>query len=432
MDTIEVVELFTKIDAAIEQDESVRALTLILSNFDKLPDPAPLRERTAEVLLQNGREEQAVEIYERVGLHYVNAGHPARAIAVAKKIADIDHDPAPLVDRFTALYNGRSPFVDREQRHATFDPPSDELVTEPEDDSTPPDGLFDAAVSRALDSGFVATEPSEELPPLPLLSELTSEALARVLDALEYRTFSDLVPVMQPKTTGGELIWTVSSDLTIGEKDPTYRLIPGTLLGMNAHGRSSVPTKESVYARNGSQILSLSSDSLEELREELDSFDEELVNLTRNAFTEALLERHPMFEAVEKDGRENLLGKFQGLRVEEGTRVISQDSVSPGLFLILDGEVDVVREDDDWEITIETLGPGEVFGEMGIVSDKPTQANVVMTKAGHLLWLPGDRFQPVASEHPGLAKYAVSLAQERMDDLETTLSAQDLAEISEE
>lgn len=431
MDTFAIVQLFTKIDAAIDQGEPERALRLIWANFEHLQDPAPLRERTARVLAADGREEAAVELYENVGLHYANSGQPARAVAVAKRIADLGRDNAGIVDRFVALYNKKSPFLNPSSGHGTFKAPTEDLITEADAAEAPDEGLAEAAAERALETGYVAEEPSEHLPPLPLLSQLTTEQLETVIEALAYRTFSDLVPVVEADTSGGELIWTVSSDLTIGEQDPDYRLVPGTLLGLNAYGQSPAPTEHAVYARSGSEILSLSADSVRGLIEQMPTLRDRLVELGRDSFLEGLLERHALFGAVADGGRASLMDQFEGLEISSGTRLISQDTKSPGLFLILDGEVDIIREDEDWEITIETLGPGEVFGEVGLVSDQPTQANVEMTKAGHLLHLPSRDFDAVAADYPGIAKYAVNLAQERMDDLETTLSASDLAEISE-
>ncbi len=430
MDSFQAVQLFTQVDAAIEEEEYSRAMRLILANFDRLPDPAPLRERTAAIFARNDHAERAVEIYECVGMHYANSGQPARAIAAAKRMIELDREETSLLDRFTALYNSDSPFLDTEQTHATLEAPHEELVTEP-DASELPSELMEAAADRALESGFLAREPSEYLPPLPLLSQLPSDQLQAFVDALELRTFSDLVPVVDPETSGGELIWTVSGDLTIGEQDPTYRLVPGTLLGMNTYGPSPVPTNRAVFARSGSEILSLRAEALERLVDSLPELDARLRQLTRQGFLEGLLERHPMFESVTDQGREKLLAEFRGLALSEGTRIIRQETTSPGLFLILDGEVDVVRQDEEWEITLETLGPGAVFGEVGLVSDQPTQANVVMTRPGHLLHLPNGDFDDVAADYPGLAKFAVNLAQERIDELETTLSASDLAEISE-
>jgi CRP-like cAMP-binding protein len=430
MDRFEAVELFTQIDAALDQEEFVRAARLIVANFDALADPAPLRERTAQILAANGYEDRAVEVYQTVGLHYANSGQPARAIAVAARIDRLDRDPAGLLDRFTALYNVDSPFLDPGQTHGTFQPPIDQLVTDPKSTDMPSD-LMGVAAERALESGFLAREPSEYLPPLPLLSQLPSEHLEKVLEALEFRTFSDLVPVVDPETSGGELIWTVTDDLTLGEQDPEFRLLPGTLLGMSAYGPSSSAPDEPVFARSGSEILSLPARAVAELSETIPDFADHLARLARRAFIEGLLSEHPMFASVSEQGREQLLEEFEGLHLSEGTRVVRQDTESPGLFLILDGEVDVVRQDEDWEITVETLGPGSVFGEVGLVSDQPTQANVVTTRPGHLLHIPDDDFDDVAAEHPGLAKYAVNLAQQRMADMETTLSASDLAELSD-
>ena len=126
MDFIEVVELFTRIDAAIDQSEPMRALRLIDLNFSRLPDPAPLRERTARILAGNDHTDRAIELFGRVGRHYANAGHPTRAMVVAKQIDRLAGDPSDLVDHLVALYNVRSPLLDRQQSHATFDPPDEE------------------------------------------------------------------------------------------------------------------------------------------------------------------------------------------------------------------------------------------------------------------------------------------------------------------
>ncbi|MFB6351857.1 MAG: Crp/Fnr family transcriptional regulator [Bradymonadaceae bacterium] len=431
MDTFEIVQLFTKIDAAIDQREPEQALQLIWANFGHLSDPAPLRERTARVLAAGEALELAVEIFENVGLHYGHSGQPARALAAAKRIEDLGHDNTGLVDRLVKLYNRQSPLLDPEIGHRTFEAPTTELVTEAEASDAPSDNLVEAAAERALETGYFAEAPDERLPPIPLLSQLNAEQLREVVDTLDYRTFSDLVPVVEPSTHGGELIWTVSSDLTIGEQDPEYRLVPGTLLGLNAYGQSPTPTGRAVYARSGSEILSLSAEAIRGIIEQFPVVRDRLVELSRDAFLEGLLDHHRLFQSVADGGRESLLEQFQGLEISPGTRLIDQNTTSPGLFLILDGEVDIVREDDDWEITIDSLGPGAVFGEVGLVSDQPTQANVEMTKPGHLLHLPSRDFDAVASDYPGIAKYAVNLAQQRMDELETTLSASDLAEISE-
>jgi len=431
MESIEVVELFSNIDAAIEQGEADRALRLIVANFDALSDPAPLRERTAEALAVEGDTEGAVDIYERVGEHYLNAGHPARVLAAIKRVEQLGGDAPNLRDRFITLYNFRSPFLDPSRRHASFGPPEGEVVVEAEEVDVSADDVRDDARSRALDQGPFVEEPADDLPPLPVLSELSSDALDRVVEALNYESPDGLTQVSGPDVSDGQLLWTISPDLTIDDDDPTYRLRPGSLLGLHRRAESPLAGSEEVYARSGSELVVLSRDETDALADELDEFREALSTVARRSFIEGLLESHGMFEVLPNDERETLLSNFLGIELDEGARLIKQGAESPGLFMLVDGEVDVVRQDEDWEITVRSLGPGDVFGEIGLVSDRKTQANVVMTEPGHLLHMPASVFDDVAGDHPELAKWAVGLAQDRREELESTLSAQDLAEISE-
>ena len=47
------------------------------------------------------------------------------------------------------------------------------------------------------------------------------------------------------------------------------------------------------------------------------------------------------------------------------------------LYVVLDGEVEVVRSvHGHGEVTLRTLGAGECFGEIALVSDKPRTATV--------------------------------------------------------
>jgi len=55
--------------------------------------------------------------------------------------------------------------------------------------------------------------------------------------------------------------------------------------------------------------------------------------------------------------------------IEEGTRGTSA-------FIIVSGTVEVIKKSGDKEITVGTLGEGQVFGEMGLIEDRPRSATV--------------------------------------------------------
>ncbi|MBW1804301.1 MAG: cyclic nucleotide-binding domain-containing protein, partial [Deltaproteobacteria bacterium] len=53
--------------------------------------------------------------------------------------------------------------------------------------------------------------------------------------------------------------------------------------------------------------------------------------------------------------------------IEEGTKGSSA-------YIILSGAVEVIKKSGEKEVTMATLGQGQVFGEMGLIEDRPRSA----------------------------------------------------------
>lgn len=61
-----------------------------------------------------------------------------------------------------------------------------------------------------------------------------------------------------------------------------------------------------------------------------------------------------------------------------GTYIVEQGEVGKSLFLIISGHVEVAEEPRLGEVrTLRRLGPGEFFGELAVVSDRPRSAHVI-------------------------------------------------------
>lgn len=417
-------QLMSAINGALRQDNHVRALRLVLGNFGHVPDTAPLRERVALVLAERGRKKEAVEIFELVGRHYANTGYPCRAIATAKQLQSLKPDTTNLLDHIATVYNIRSPFLTADALPVVKEPAT--LDLEGNEPRLPLDELLDLAVERSLDPTGMATQP-ERVPPLPLLSLLPQDTFRDVLDHVEYELFDQVQPVLEKGKSQEELIWTASDNLILEDDERGIVLPAGTLIGLSSFGQSGRPAEVDVFSQPGSEVFRLSSEAVHAVTRETPDFPSRLATLRRHAMTERLIQRHPMFLALTEDKRVEVIEGFTGMRVQKGEVIIRQNTPSPGLFIILDGEVDIVRQDEDWEITIATLRAGDVFGEIGLIADRPAVAGCVMTRAGHLLHLPRADFHQLAERNPSIKAYTQKLADERLS--EVVVSADDLAEV---
>lgn len=78
---------------------------------------------------------------------------------------------------------------------------------------------------------------------------------------------------------------------------------------------------------------------------------------------------------------------------DAGQHIIAQGSVGESLFVLYEGlaRIEVPLDDDD--VLVFPLKPGEVVGEMSLVSNQPTRANVVAEKYSIVLALDVETFQ---------------------------------------
>lgn len=422
-------QLLERIDGATRSGQLTAALRLILSNFSRFDDPSLLRERIAAALISRSRHKEALAILELVAKHYMNSGNPARALGIIKQMQAIAPESRALLDQLCALYHIRSAHLTELASTRELDAAKERLDLSAKEPQVPESDLFALAYDRAMDKRGLALSPQAALPSLPLLSLLPLEAMRRVVELISYEIIPESQPLSYPGQAPKELIWAASPNILVRQGDDFHRLPSGSMLGLNGFARSPWPSEFLCISTKNTELLKLSAQAISQLIEEMPDFENRLATLRRHALTERLLCDHPLFLTMPEPERIQLIDRCVGLHVPKGEYILRQNKASLGLFILLEGQVDIVRQDDQWEITIASLGSGDVFGELGLVSDKPSVAGVMTTANCILLYLSRDQFNEVATQFPMLAKYAVNLAQGRLAEVNTTLNASDLAEL---
>jgi len=98
-----------------------------------------------------------------------------------------------------------------------------------------------------------------------------------------------------------------------------------------------------------------------------------------------------------------------------GTTIVKKGDLGVGFHLILDGTIDVVL---DGRI-VASLGPGEYFGEMGLLEDKPRIADVVTTSDVKTLTVLSWAFRPMLERNEGLSRMLLEGMSQRLRSLES-------------
>jgi CRP-like cAMP-binding protein len=111
---------------------------------------------------------------------------------------------------------------------------------------------------------------------------------------------------------------------------------------------------------------------------------------------------------------------LQVVDAEPDTVVARQGGPADKFFIVVDGELEVTREEAGSTETVSTLGPGELFGEMAILFDKPRGTSARATKPTRLLVLDGATFRSVVAQALGTTPDFDQIIRERIGALPGT------------
>jgi len=87
-----------------------------------------------------------------------------------------------------------------------------------------------------------------------------------------------------------------------------------------------------------------------------------------------------------------------------GESLFKYKDVSDSVYVILEGEVDVVRDEDPKNITwLATIGKNNIMGEMGVFLDVPRTASLIAKDQVQALRIPANRFLKLVTHNPEIA-----------------------------
>ena len=91
----------------------------------------------------------------------------------------------------------------------------------------------------------------------------------------------------------------------------------------------------------------------------------------------------PLFQSLPEDALRKLAFWVSELSVSGGKHLVEEGDYAYDLFIIQDGTAEVTHDGQQ----VAELGPGDVFGEMGVLKDEQRNATVVAKTPMRLLTL---------------------------------------------
>jgi CRP-like cAMP-binding protein len=112
-----------------------------------------------------------------------------------------------------------------------------------------------------------------------------------------------------------------------------------------------------------------------------------------------MLERVELFAGLEPAAREAVAERLSEADFEAGELLVREGDAGTGLFLIVDGTADVIRDGH----RIATLGPGEFVGELSVLDRRPRLANVIARTPIRSLALASWDLEALIRQDPAIA-----------------------------
>jgi CRP/FNR family cyclic AMP-dependent transcriptional regulator len=123
-----------------------------------------------------------------------------------------------------------------------------------------------------------------------------------------------------------------------------------------------------------------------------------------------LIAKVPLFAHCSKKELEQIASIADEIDLGEGKELTREGAAGREFFVILDGSADVIQDGEK----INTLGAGDFFGEIALISDRPRTATVVATSPVRTLVVTDRAFRRLVEESPDIETKVQAAAAERL------------------
>lgn len=368
-----------------------------------------------------------------VGEELAESGNLPMALACIREIEDAGGDSSELKGLVSILYGkGSSRLKDRLMPPPPLPGPIDAEKLE----NFRPEKSFlvqeaDRIMSASSESARLAREMGGKRPSVPyfpMFGALGPEGFMRLVNVFAIKRFSRGDLLMEQGKPSDELLLLARGEVVVnvagpdGERNELAVLGPGTLLGeMGMVART--PRSANVEAKTDGIALWAAVDVIEAIADDIPEVGDVIVKFCEIRMLENLMTVSAILNPVSPADRSRVVAMFDRLYLEPGDVAIGQGDEGKGIFLVVSGEMAVLREADRLPskgetIYLTTLRAGDVFGEISTVMRKPATATVKAVTGTALLFLPRDRFMTLTKAFPSIFQKVYEISSQREEEIE--------------
>lgn len=338
---------------ALSRGEWKKALECFRNHCTHKPEDFRSRLKVAELLERLGQREKAAEMYQKVAEGYASDGFILQAISVNKMILRINPSSKDVSERLAQLYS--------------------EKIRE--------------------------AKPARPFPHIPLFSELKEGELQLLLSHIQSKTYRKDSLICREGEKGDSLFVISRGDVAILKQTPGGKEIRvQTLKDGDFFGEFGffVDQKRhaTVKAMTDCELLEISKRGLHEIIKVHPRLNEVLQNLFKERVLDNFLALSPLFSSLTFEERREVMKRFHLRKVPGETLLFKGGDPSTSFFMVRNGGVEIFTQNRHGrKVILALLESGNIFGEIGLLFDKPRMANARTTRPTKLLEITQEDFR---------------------------------------
>lgn len=270
--------------------------------------------------------------------------------------------------------------------------------------------------SQADANADAARELADALQELPLFAAIDRDHLLQLAKAARTETYADRAVILRQGDRGDRLCWLAAGNVRVrvedecGTERDVAALGPGAFFGETAL-LHPVARTATVVADGPVQVISLGREPFDLILRDLSSQADTIRDQFRTA---AALRGHVLFAALDAGGLRSLLAAASTERLPKGADAVRQGETGDLLFVVREGQLEVVRQGTAGARKLATLRPGDWFGELALLGDGTRTATVTALQDAVVVKLPRQAVEQAVLRDVQAAMHLLEAASDRM------------------
>jgi CRP-like cAMP-binding protein len=177
---------------------------------------------------------------------------------------------------------------------------------------------------------------------------------------------------------------------------------------------ANTPRTATIAALTGVQLIAINREVVHKLIAEDAQFLSILLRFFRDRLVDRLLATNALFTVLSPHDREVLKKRFRFLEVEPGAALIEEGKIAEGLIILLSGRAEVLRNDPPSVMKLGELSPGDIAGEISLLTNLPAIGTVRALEKCWAIELPAAAFQKIIHARPDAMTFIRGVIDQRV------------------